>query len=121
MQIDSTISTLTARLARRISQYSEVNPQWVQYVKDHRQYLLTTAYDQYMTKEDAWIYRYRPEEYLANLSYDTSITWLVLWLNQLTTETFIGLNSFKLPEISTLRDMYSMFSSCQFAAAKALE
>ena len=121
MEIDSTLVSLTDLLTAKLGSYSEADPAWVQYVKDHRSYLLQNSYTQYMTKADAWTYRYRPEEYLASINYDTSCTWLMLWLNQLTPALFIGLDSFFLPDHRILADVYAMYTNCQFAAAKALE
>lgn len=93
-----------------MSEYSNHDADWVQFVKDHYNYIMENAE---MIALDIHVHhttRYRLEDYLNRFGIDPSLTWIVIYINQLKSNlSFIELNQLLIPNersIRYLREQY---------------
>ena len=106
---------LSANLKKLIGDYGQTDPEWVQFIYDHRTYLLQNSTVVTLSQEDSYIYRYRPEAYFHKTDIDISKVWITLWLNQLTDIcSFKGIETLHVPSdsvVSILKQTYENYRS----------
>ncbi len=59
------------------------NPEWVQYIKDHKRFLLDSSIKYEITPEDMSFYNYKFNMYLESIGFDLKHAWIVLLINEL--------------------------------------
>ncbi len=106
------ITSLADRLSISVNPFDNLDPDWVQYVKDHRSVLMETSVIKSVPANAMFTYRYRMPTLLNKLGSDSSITWIVMWLNQLKTNAdVVNLTELTLPTIDTVKSLYQSFQS----------
>lgn len=99
-------STLSSRLIDKVQKYDNVDRLWVQYIKDHRYYLLTSSTKQSIPLSEMHNYRFRPREFVESKGYSGEMTWIILWLNQIpSSEDFVGYSELIFPDQSVINQL----------------
>lgn len=106
------VTTFASRLRSKSTGISHPEPEWVQFIKDHRRYIVENATDWYINPDIMGKYRYRLEEYLQYIKQDIPV-WLVAYINQYRTNAdFNNVEYIKIPSrshLDTLRKSYNTF------------
>lgn len=76
------ITTFSSRIREKNSGLNVPEPEWIQYLKDHRRYLIEKSVNWYINPDQMGKYRYRLEEYLQSINCSIP-AWLVFYLNQI--------------------------------------
>lgn len=106
------MESLTSRIPPLQNKFGNHDQKWVQYVRDHRQFLLKASVARTITSEDMFIYQYRLADYLRKLHQDPSSTWIVMYLNQIDSDVnFMNLTSILVPDITELSNMYAQYET----------
>lgn len=90
---------------------SDVN--WVQFIRDHKQYILNKC----TTKEvDVYYmlkYKYRPTHFMLDNNYQWQMTWIMMFINDIPNESYFNENitSLKMFEASLIIDLYRIYES----------
>ena len=110
------IVALGLRVADNNSAYNNDVPAWVQYVKDHRSYLVANSKPVTITPELMHTYRYNPSGFMAFAGLPLGLTWLMLWINQIHGAVeFIRLTSLLLPNLDVVTALRAQYESVAFA------
>ena len=105
---------LLKTLKRRMGKFSSIDPSWVQYVKDHRNFVRNNSIITLISPEESFVYRYRPESYLHSKGMDISKSWIMLWINQINSlSNFINLEYLIIPSDEYLAELKREFSNFQ--------
>jgi hypothetical protein len=106
------ITSLADRLSIKVNPYDNLDTDWVQYIKDHRSVLMSTAVTTTVPANVMFTHRYRMSALLKKLGSDSSITWIVMWLNQLKTHAdVVNLNELILPTMESIKTLYQSYLS----------
>jgi hypothetical protein len=104
--------SLSQRLKTSVGNYTNTDSLWVQYVKDHRSYLLNLSNKIDIDSITMFNYRYRPEDFLAYKGYSKRVSWIILWLNQIYSHTdFVDLKYIFIPELSIIENLYATYKN----------
>lgn len=105
-------TSLSSLLNVKRGKYPTDTPAWTQFVRDHRASLMATATARAITRDEQQTYRFRLVDLLRTLGYDHSVTWIVLWLNDLDGQSaFDGVDELTLPSDETLSSLYTSYST----------
>ena len=114
------LSKLSDRIKDKASNsFGPEDPDWYQYILDHKLYLREQSAVKSFTLLDLVKYRYRPEEFFASTGGDINQTWIFLLVNDLRspadfTEALTKLWIVRHETIEALRRRYE--STAQFQA-----
>lgn len=95
-----------------VPEWSDNDPEWELYVKDHRDLILENSSTIQIAADDMRKYMYCLEAFLydKNLDIDYRMTWIVLWLNQLGSNLeFRDLSSLIIPKRNYLLMLYEKY------------
>ena len=99
------------QLRNQISKFSDSDPDWVQFVHDHYDWIRRRATEVRVDPEDAFHDRYRPETLLSGrLGVPSEIIWIVLLINGITSESDIR-DLRKLLVITDLQPIETLYMS----------
>jgi len=94
--------------------FSSDNGNWVHYIKDHRNFILKNSTNTPISKEDMRVYQYRPEALFKFLGFEISMSWIILWINQVTSILdFTDIESLKIPPLDLISELYRSFNTFQ--------
>ena len=109
-----TIESLATRLAAKATVYADTTADWVRFLKDHRELILSKSTLTAIDYDTMAVYRYRPEEYLDFMGVPRGLAWLVLWLNQIhTAHDFVGLSALYLPDYRHIDELHRLYRTEQ--------
>ena len=114
------LSKLSDRIkAKTNNAFGPEDPEWYQFILDHKLYLRERSEVKSFTLLDLVKYRYRPEEYYATVGGDVNQAWIFMLVNDLRsptdfTETITKLWIVNPETIEDLRRHYE--STAQFQA-----
>ena len=111
-------STLREMFEEQVDQYSSEDQNWVQFVRDHFQYLRNTAQETALDVYRHNTMKYRLEDFLEDqLKMPRSTAWIVLLINQMNSNIdFRELSSILIPDmhvIQYLRNTYDTVKANQ--------
>jgi hypothetical protein len=91
------------------------DPEWYQFIVDHRDYLCSTAATHQVSLERAHGYRFAPYRYLAEVALVPSDTiWIVLLINDLQDpQLFYTAMTLYLPDAVVLTNLQEKFNNSQ--------
>jgi hypothetical protein len=89
-------TTLKNKLLNQIQMHHNGDADWVHYIRDHKRMLLSRASKITIPTETAITHRNRPADLLEYLGMDSSLTWIILFLNDLD----------ELAEINNVKELY---------------
>lgn len=108
------MTTFAERLVSDIGTIDDVDQAWVQYVKDHRSLLLDKATIERIEPNIMFTYRHRMPALLERLKYSASLTWIVMWLNQLNSPAdVVGLTELIIPDKNQIEELSRDYASFQ--------
>jgi hypothetical protein len=95
--------------------YGPSNPDWVQFVDDHIDYILANSAKFELTPQTAERYAYRMRQFLKlEMSRHYDIEWIVLKINGIPNDfEFRKQITLSIPEDSFISDLYQKFMSSQ--------
>lgn len=102
--------SLTTYLNRKITKIDDSDPGWRHFLKDFRDNLLKKCTVLEINSYSGRIFRYRLRDFLYESKIPLDITWIIVWLNNMESETnFKNMNSLLIPnytEIERIRNLY---------------
>jgi hypothetical protein len=101
--------SLAERSIYGVSQYTNSNPAWVQFIRDHRAFLWARAVTIPIDPEQMNAYKYRPRAFLVSQGIPGDQVWITLWLNGIDPLKFDNLETLKAPPQSTITALYQAF------------
>lgn len=108
------VTTLSERLKEKSAGLHNPEPEWVQFIKDHRRYIVEHSTTWYINPDVMGRYRYRLEEYLEFIKQPVPY-WLVIYINELQSNIdFTDMDYILIPDASyldKLRKNYNTFIS----------
>ena len=111
--------SLLENLKTQVGKYSSIDPDWVQFVKDHRTAVRNNSVITLLSAEESFIFRYRPESYLYNKGMTISKCWIMLWINQINTLTdFKNLEYLLIPSDEYLQTLKRSYINYRASIAK---
>ncbi len=97
-------------LSEKMTNHDNTDPDWVQYVYDHLDYIKQTSGYTLIPKEIMFQYRFRPELYLESINTNRSLTWIFLLINKIhTKENFKDINHVYVINPKAIQQMYSQY------------
>lgn len=97
---------------RYLDQYSNIDPDWVQFVHDHQRLIKRRAVPIEINIFKSNELQYRLTEFLKENNYPLSISWIVALINQLPSEyNFVGLTHLYVPDMSHLARLRETFNT----------
>ena len=104
---------LSDRLRNLKSMIAPVEEEWVLFCQDHRNDIISNSEILEIPDDDRWRYRYRIFDYLKDLGYDTNLTWLVYYINQIDlTQQVLGEDRMLyIPDLKYIRKMIQSYNS----------
>lgn len=108
-------TTLRTILADKVDELADPSIEWRLYVHDHKESILALSSVITLSTDEMNIYEYRPENLLSSRNIPTSLTWIFLWLNGISSaKDFSGYKTVVIPKhdsIRTLRKNYLTYKS----------
>lgn len=96
----------------RYNRYNASDPNWRQYVIDHRQLILNNSTDIPVDPNLMNTYTYRIRDFLTKINTDPAIDWIVLYINQLfTNENFVDVKKLFIPSVSFIDKLYMQYQT----------
>lgn len=102
-------TTLAERILNLNNNYNNSDENWVQFIQDHKSYLMKNSVKVSIPPEVMFNYRYRPEELIRSYNYDKTIMWIIMWLNQLSYTEFNNITELWFPDINVLNSLKNKF------------
>ena len=91
------------------SKYSPTDKAWVQFVRDHRAYLLASSLLINITDEQMNVYKFRPIAFLTEQGVPKEHIWIIFWLNNIDPLKFEGVTTLKAPPQNLLASLYAQY------------
>lgn len=109
------LRTLSDKLNYKISSegLDDTDPEWILFIKDHRQQILEDSAIIYLTGSQMSRYEHKLRWFLQDNKISTDLIWIILELNNVKMETeFVNLDKLYIPDRSmlvTLRKKFTQF------------
>ena len=104
------MSDIFSILDKRKGKYELEDKDWKLFIEDHKNNILRSSKVVIINYNDRNRYIYRLSEYLESKNYDRSLTWIVLYLNQMYGEQdFHDKEKLILPDLNYLNTLHSQF------------
>ena len=106
--------SLVDMLKDKTSEYTNEDPKWVRFIKDHRNELIANATRRQFSDDYMNIIRYDLRRYLRMIQYPEGLDWIVFYINNIENEAdFIRINTLLLPNQNQISDLKNIFLSQQ--------
>lgn len=107
---------LSERAVARSDQYGPEDPNWKQFILDHKKHLQSLCARKTYTPEQMVSYRYRPQQFVIDNEADLSMVWIFLFINDLRNPTEFNESRttfyvFNRTHISEMHDLYAASES----------
>lgn len=102
---------LSDQIRSKKSRYTPSDPDWVQFVRDHRRQLMNRAVTVNINPDRAFRLRYRPAQLLRELDRSPELAWIILLINDISSvRQFEGIESLLLPDDEeAIDDLYESY------------
>ena len=106
-------------LTNSLDNYDDTDPAWVQFISDHKQYLISQSTTAIISTSYMQGYQYSLKRYLRSIHYNTHCAWIVALVNNLPTDIMFtnGVNSLTLPPFSLIQSLYTTYLTLKTRAA----
>jgi len=95
-----------------LDNYTNQDPLWVKFITDHYQYLRNGATELFISPEDMHTYRYRLEDYLEDKKYDKKFSWIIMLINQISSnKSFTNLSKLLIPNTNVLHQLRAQYDT----------
>ena len=95
-----------------LNDFTNQEPEWMQYVTDHYQYLRDTASVHQIQPTDMNTYKYRLGDYLIDKGFDKHTEWIIMLINQINSPMeFINREQMLIPSNKILSEMRGQFDT----------
>ena len=112
--------TLTDRYKEFEQSLGSIDPEWVVFVKDHRDELLQRSTHEYYGPGDLYRFRYRPASFVESKNLPLSSEWILLWLNNLKNRVdFVDISELYIPSITHLVELHDKFEQLMVSKQEA--
>lgn len=86
------------------------DPQWILFVKDHREELLNHCKKETYKPGDLYRYRYRPASFVVSKNLPLSSEWILLWLNNIKSRVdFTDISELYIPDVHYLISLHTKY------------
>lgn len=106
-------------LSNSLNNYDDTDPNWRQFVDDHKTYLINLSNVATISTSYMQGYRYALRRYLNTIRYNTHCTWIVRLVNNLPSDVQFtdSVNSLLIPPMSVIEDLYTTYLTTQSGAS----
>ena len=102
--------SISSFLTSKKSHYTNDDLDWVQFVHDHYQNIFDTATSRVIEKVPHFWEHYRVEDYLREIGIDPNVAWIVLMINQFSSNLdFRDLDHILIPDMNVVRALWRSF------------
>lgn len=100
--------------SRQLDQYANTDPEWVQYVHDHYTAIKARSGTVVFSMHDTSTMHYRLTDLLKTNNISSSITWIILLINQIGSENaFVDIEQLQIPDLTHLAQLRERFNTVQ--------
>ena len=98
-------------LTNSLDNYDDLDPDWKNFILDHKQYLIDKSTMAIISTSYMQGYRYSLRRYLRSISYNIHCAWIVGLVNNLPTDVMFTdtVNSLRLPPFSVIESLYTTY------------
>lgn len=108
----STLIETIAEINTRYNRYNASDPNWRQYVLDHRKHILEKSTLIAVDPNLMNTYTYRIRDFLTKINTDASVDWIVLYINQLfVNDNFVDIAKLYIPDIGYIDKLYTQYQT----------
>ena len=94
-----------------ITNYSDTDPDWRQFVLDHKLYLLSNSTPRNVSSGYLQAVRYSMSAYLRSINYNLSCTWIVQFINNIPTDVMFTTQAqiIYVPNFAIIEQLYTSY------------
>lgn len=105
-------STLTTILDKRLGKTSNLDPKWVEFIRDHHHYLRSRANILRLDSDEKERFRYKFDFLLRTKQVNPKLHWIVKVINDLDQyESFINRDYLYVPTMSDISSLYRQYKT----------
>lgn len=107
------INSIKTKLELMQSKFSNSDPDWVQFIYDHKYRLMSSSEIVAISPENAFKFRFRPNELCKELGIKEDIIWIILWMNDIFDPSeFVGITQLRIiPDIKIIQKLHATYVS----------
>jgi hypothetical protein len=98
-------------LNKTITNYSDVDPAWRQFVDDHKAFLIANSTTMQISESYMQQFVQDLPRYLRSINYNTQVTWIIWLINDLVTDiAFVqNIGTLLIPPFQIIENLYTSF------------
>lgn len=104
-------TSLLALIANSITTYSDIDPEWKQFISDYKTYLISQSTLRTISNGYFQSVQYNMQAYLRSINYNVSCAWIIAMINNIPNDVYFapGITMLYVPSFSIIEQLYTNY------------